>query len=262
MWAKNNSSSSGLSMYYIYYIKNIKVGCTSNLKNRVEFQQGYINYEILYKTRNIKKASEAEIYYQNKFNYKKDKISYLELTKKTNIMNKTIYVTERTLTFKGAVDSNLTDYKFPLMVELINGEYIEFDDLAIDWILKNNACSQNNKERFVYIQALLNYISANKNNEIEIFKNIRTWAEQKGIFEKGDVKTQYVKLQEEAGELAKALLNNDKEEIIDAIGDCVVVLTNLSKLAGYNIEDCIKSAYDVISKRTGKMENGTFIKDK
>jgi NTP pyrophosphatase (non-canonical NTP hydrolase) len=67
---------------------------------------------------------------------------------------------------------------------------------------------------------------------------------------------------EEAGELAKALLNNDKEEIIDAIGDCVVVLTNLSKLAGYNIEDCILSAYSVISKRTGKMENGTFIKDK
>jgi hypothetical protein len=65
-----------------------------------------------------------------------------------------------------------------------------------------------------------------------------------------------------AVEIAKALLNDDKEEIIDAIGDCVVVLTNLSKLAGYNIEDCIYSAYSVIRKRTGKMENGTFIKDK
>jgi NTP pyrophosphatase (non-canonical NTP hydrolase) len=93
------------------------------------------------------------------------------------------------------------------------------------------------------------------------FESIRTWASEKGIFEKGDVKTQYIKLQEEAGELAKALLNNDQEEIIDAIGDCVVVLTNLSKLAGYNIEDCINSAYDVIAKRTGKMENGTFKKD-
>jgi NTP pyrophosphatase (non-canonical NTP hydrolase) len=98
-------------------------------------------------------------------------------------------------------------------------------------------------------------------NKLDIFENIREWAFNKGIFEKGDVKTQYIKLQEEAGELAKALLNNDQEEIIDAIGDCVVVLTNLSKLAGYNIEDCILSAYDVISKRTGKMENGTFKKD-
>ena len=42
------------------------------------------------------------------------------------------------------------------------------------------------------------------------------------------VKTQYVKLQEEAGELAKALLKNDKAEIKDAIGDIVVVLTNLA----------------------------------
>lgn len=98
-------------------------------------------------------------------------------------------------------------------------------------------------------------------NKLQIFENIREWASNKGIFDKGDVKTQYIKLQEEAGELAKAILTNDKEEIIDAIGDCVVVLTNLSKLAGYNIEDCILSAYDVISKRTGKMENGTFKKD-
>lgn len=102
----------------------------------------------------------------------------------------------------------------------------------------------------------------NRQIELEIFANIRVWAKQKGIFEKGDVKTQYIKLQEEAGELAKALLNNDKEEIVDAIGDCVVVLTNLSKLAGYNIEDCILSAYNIINKRTGKMVNGTFIKDK
>ena len=79
---------------------------------------------------------------------------------------------------------------------------------------------------------------------------IREWATVRGLYEKGDAKTQYVKLQEEAGELAKALLKNDEPEIIDAIGDIVVVLTNLSHLAGYKIEDCIQAAYDVISKRT------------
>ena len=41
----------------------------------------------------------------------------------------------------------------------------------------------------------------------------------------------------------------------------VVVLTNLAHLEGYTIEQCIKSAYDVINKRTGKMINGTFVKD-
>ena len=37
---------------------------------------------------------------------------------------------------------------------------------------------------------------------------------------------------EEAGELAKALLKNDQPEIVDAIGDMVVVLTNLAHLQG------------------------------
>jgi len=70
-----------------------------------------------------------------------------------------------------------------------------------------------------------------------------------------------MKLQEEAGELAKALLDQDKEEIMDAIGDMVVVLTNLAHLQGFEIEECIDSAYNVIAARTGKMINGTFVKD-
>lgn len=93
------------------------------------------------------------------------------------------------------------------------------------------------------------------------FQPIRNWAEKKGIFQKGDAKTQCIKLFEEAGELSKAILKNDEAEFIDAIGDCVVVLTNLAKLKGFNIEDCINSAYSVIEKRTGKMENGTFVKE-
>tara|TARA_R110002020_G_scaffold253036_1_gene466791 strand:- start:17 stop:337 length:321 start_codon:yes stop_codon:yes gene_type:complete len=100
------------------------------------------------------------------------------------------------------------------------------------------------------------------------FQTIRDWAKDKGIFDKGDVKTQYVKLQEEAGELAKSIMKKDYEEFKDSIGDCAVVLTNLAKLGGdyfgieLTIEDCINSAYDVISKRTGKMVDGTFVKDK
>ena len=92
------------------------------------------------------------------------------------------------------------------------------------------------------------------------FSSIRDWAQERGIYEKGDPKTQYIKLQEESGELAKAILKNDNVEFIDAIGDCVVVLTNLAKLKGYNIEDCINAAYDVIAKRKGAMVDGTFVK--
>ena len=41
----------------------------------------------------------------------------------------------------------------------------------------------------------------------------------------------------------------------------VVVLTSIAKFEDMLIEDCISSAYNVIAKRTGKMVNGTFVKD-
>ena len=66
---------------------------------------------------------------------------------------------------------------------------------------------------------------------------------------------------EEAGELGRAVLKNDKKEFVDAIGDMVVVLTNLAHLGGYTIEECIESAYNEIKNRTGEMNNGTFVKD-
>ena len=94
------------------------------------------------------------------------------------------------------------------------------------------------------------------------FEPIRKWAEQKGIYQKGDIKTQYIKLQEECGELAKAILNNDNDEIIDAIGDCVVVLTSIAHFNNCKIEDCIDEAYNVINKRKGRMINGSFVKNK
>lgn len=93
------------------------------------------------------------------------------------------------------------------------------------------------------------------------FAAIRMWAHQRGIYDKGDPKTQTLKLQEEVGELAKAILKNDASETIDAIGDCVVVLTNLAHLCGLSIEDCINSAYEEIKNRKGTMENGTFVKE-
>jgi NTP pyrophosphatase (non-canonical NTP hydrolase) len=66
---------------------------------------------------------------------------------------------------------------------------------------------------------------------------------------------------EEAGELAQALLKNDRPEIKDAIGDMVVVLTNLAHLENFAIEDCVESAYIEIVNRKGKMVNGTFVKN-
>lgn len=96
---------------------------------------------------------------------------------------------------------------------------------------------------------------------MRIFDRIRAWAYDKGIYDKGDPKTQYIKLQEEAGEVAKAILKNDKEEIKDGIGDCVVVLVNLAHLCDMSIEECIDAAWEEIKNRKGKMKNGTFVKN-
>ena len=96
---------------------------------------------------------------------------------------------------------------------------------------------------------------------ISQFDLIRDWADERGLYEHGDPKTQSLKLVEEVGEICRATLKEDHDEVIDGIGDCVVVLTNLAELHGVSIEECIASAYGVISKRTGKMVNGTFKKD-
>ena len=66
---------------------------------------------------------------------------------------------------------------------------------------------------------------------------------------------------EEAGELAEAILKEDEDEIVDAIGDMMVVLTNLAAMKGYKVEECVVAAYDVIKDRQGEMVNGTFMKN-
>jgi NTP pyrophosphatase (non-canonical NTP hydrolase) len=139
---------------------------------------------------------------------------------------------------------------------------------SIQWIMNHVQTSMYNDNRcYVYNKAFAKWCDSPELFEEQtikdenIFNNIREWAQARGLYNEGNVHTQYVKLQEEAGELAKALLENDKPEIIDAIGDMVVVLTNLAALHGWKIEQCIDSAYNVINKRTGKMINGTFVKD-
>lgn len=93
------------------------------------------------------------------------------------------------------------------------------------------------------------------------FQSIINWADERNLLKADNSDRQFIKLQEEIGELAYGLLKNNKEEIKDAIGDCVVVLTILSYVNGMTIEECINSAYDEIKNRKGKMINGTFVKE-
>jgi NTP pyrophosphatase (non-canonical NTP hydrolase) len=90
---------------------------------------------------------------------------------------------------------------------------------------------------------------------------IRQWAEDRNLIEGSDPKSQFVKLIEEAGELANAIGKKNDIEFADAIGDMFVVLTILAAQNGMKIEDCIDGAWQEIKDRKGKMVDGIFLKD-
>lgn len=93
------------------------------------------------------------------------------------------------------------------------------------------------------------------------FESIREWAKERGLYEKGNVKVQFLKLNEEMGELSRSILKDDYDGYKDAIGDMVVVLTNMAHMTSTTIEECINGAYQEIKNRKGSMINGTFVKD-
>jgi NTP pyrophosphatase (non-canonical NTP hydrolase) len=253
-------------MYTIYHIPGKKIGVTRNINNRVTEQQGYApdEYEVLLTSDDINYISDMEIELQKSYGYKVDRQKYNNLIK-SNDMN--INATEQTSTFpcpmnklKGRLMDNIdatweTDF----------GSF-KITNKTIPWIIKNARVSMFNPQRtYVYNKAFAKEFIESRTDEkqepeVGIYDLIRIWADEKGIYNKGDSKTQYIKLIEEAGELAQAILKNDESEVIDAIGDMVVVLTNLAALRGHKIETCVSSAYNVIKSRQGRMINGTFVK--
>ena len=258
--------------YYLYHIPGKKIGVTCNLNKRVTLTQGYgpDEYEVLDQSDDIDYISEKEIELQKSYGYKVDRKKYNELVKLNKKMN--INVTEQTTTFPCPVNKlkgQLLD-NIGMEWETEHGT-LHITEKTVPWIMKNVKTSMYNNNRcYVYNKAFARLYDNNnlfsepimvQCEDDAMFSRIREWAQDRGLYDKGNAHTQYVKLQEEAGELAKALLKEDKPEIIDAIGDMVVVLTNLSHMQGVTIEHCIDSAYKVISKRTGKMINGTFVKD-
>ena len=211
-----------------------------------------------------------------------------------------INVTEATTTFPCPINKlkgQLMD-ELGMQWETAHGEFT-ITQPTINWIMANVKTSQYSGDRcYIYNKAMAKYYDHDPHRNITlgsthlaeitretpqreldrinkklfdkvscdecdkpIFDCIRTWADERGLYDKGDPRTQYIKLMEETGEIGRAILKDDTEQIIDGIGDAVVVLTNLAELVGVPIEECIQSAYDVISKRTGRMFNGTFVKD-
>ena len=215
-------------MYYLYHIPGKKIGVTCNLNRRVTLTQGYNpdEYEVLDQSDDIDYISEKEIELQQSYGYKIDRKKYNELFKFNKKMK--INVTEQTTTFPCPVNKlkgQLLD-NIGMEWETEHGT-LHITEKTVPWIMKNVKTSMYNNNRcYVYNKAFARLYDNNnlfsepimvQCEDDAMFSRIREWAQDRGLYDKGNAHTQYVKLQEEAGELAKALLKEDKPEIIDAI---------------------------------------------
>jgi len=289
-------------IYYIYHIPGKKIGVTTNLKNRVEDQQGYGpgEYEILARRHDISEAAKYEAMYQRMYGYPVDIVPYDKLNCNKNKLNMNVNITEQTTTFPCPVNKlkgQLMD-NIGMTWETDHGIFF-INEYSIKWIMANVKTSMFNDQRsYVYNKAFARFYDNHQTHDYPSngrdqyngktlagglspervpeccdkynpcnckpyyqFDLIRDWAEERGLYANGDPKTQALKLVEEVGETCRAILKEDYEEVVDGIGDCVVVLTNLAELMDISIEDCIAAAYDEIKDRTGQMENGTYKKD-
>ena len=273
--------------YYVYHVFGKKIGMTTNIQRRVIEEQGYSDseFEILLSSPDMEIASNYEKKFQQEYGYKVDRQTYQELIKLNDMkIKQKINVTNQTTTFPCPLH-NLKRYitnNMPMNID-VEGKPVEITLDNLEEVIVNAKVSMYNPERTYIYNNKLVQIAGTGSNDFKsmvvndptyaydykptaacgkcIFPKIREWAKEIGIFDKGDVKTQYGKLQEEAGEVARAIIKNNIPELKDGIGDMVVVLTNLAHLAGLEIEDCIQSAYDVINKRKGSMINGSFVKN-
>ena len=286
--------------YYLYHIPGKKIGITKDLKKRVEDQQGYNEgeYNIILHTDDINIVSEAEISLQKAFGYRVDETPYNKLNCNKNKLNMNINITEQTTTFPCPVNKlkgRLMD-NIGMTWETDHGVFF-INEFSIKWIMSNIKTSMYNDQRsYIYNKAFARFYDnhqthAYPSNGVDQYDGktlhgglspekvpeccdeynpcicksqfdlIREWADERGLYENGDTKTQALKLVEEVGETCRAILKEDYDEVIDGIGDCVVVLTNLAELQGVSIEACIDAAYQEIKNRKGKMVNGTYKKD-
>jgi NTP pyrophosphatase (non-canonical NTP hydrolase) len=103
-------------------------------------------------------------------------------------------------------------------------------------------------------------------------KRVKAWAKSRGITGpdgSGTRIAQAGKMMEEAVETLLAVGNyginptrGNLLDVKDGIGDTIVTLVILAEMYDLDIEECLEHALQVIEARTGKMENGQFIKDK
>ena len=105
-------------------------------------------------------------------------------------------------------------------------------------------------------------IAVKEELELNVFDRVRRWGRTRGIVPNGNPLSQISKLSEEFAELMSAYSGNNIDEIENAIGDMVVVLTLLADILDFKLEDIANECQEEIGFRTGYLrEDGVFVKD-
>lgn len=92
--------------------------------------------------------------------------------------------------------------------------------------------------------------------------DVLRWAEARRIIPNSTVQTQLLKTMSELGELADAVIKQDKQATIDGFGDVLVTLIIAADLAGLSLTSCLDHAYEQIKDRKGTlMPTGAFVKE-
>lgn len=94
---------------------------------------------------------------------------------------------------------------------------------------------------------------------IQQFEDVRKWGSIRGI-NGADFQHQFQRALQEIVEIHEAYIENDMDEVQDAIGDSIVTLINLAVTVGYNAENCLEKAFNVIKLRKGLNKNGSFVR--
>jgi NTP pyrophosphatase (non-canonical NTP hydrolase) len=92
-------------------------------------------------------------------------------------------------------------------------------------------------------------------------ERVRQWAADRNLIEGSTPRKQMDKLNEECSELYEGILDNDIDDIKDAIGDIQVVLAVMCCQLVIDIDECREIAWEEIKDRKGKMIDGVFVKE-
>ena len=88
------------------------------------------------------------------------------------------------------------------------------------------------------------------------------WATARRIIQNSTAWAQLLKGFSEMGELADATIKDDRDEIVDAVGDVMVCLVNYCAIKDIDLVSCMDAAYSQIKDRKGTLlPNGVFVKE-